>query len=116
MSAEVSGRPAAVQDAIAGMVDDLERAAHLELLSPLLSPGPARTGGNLSGGRRRKHFLVHPVDGQVHWYRPLAEVLGTGWDCYGLQMSPADPASGPPMVQGPRTTTFTPWDCPEHRS
>ncbi|MFJ8752105.1 amino acid adenylation domain-containing protein [Streptomyces sp. NPDC102441] len=74
--------PGSVEDAAARMVEVLERAALLEPLSPT----PARPAG-----KRRPHFLVHPVDGQVHWYGPLAHALGSGWDCYGLR---ADPPEG----------------------
>lgn len=74
--------PGAVEDAAARMVEDLERAARLESLSPAPAARPV--------GKRRQHFLVHPVDGQVHWYGPLAEALGAGWDCYGLRADPPE--------------------------
>ncbi|WP_086801011.1 non-ribosomal peptide synthetase [Streptomyces caniscabiei] len=32
----------------------------------------------------RTLFMIHPVDGRVDWYMPLAGALGRGWDCYGL--------------------------------
>ncbi|MEV8333896.1 amino acid adenylation domain-containing protein [Streptomyces niveus] len=79
--------PGAVEDAAARMAEALERAARLEPLSP--APIPARPGE-----KRQRHFLVHPVDGQVHWYRPLADALGTGWDCYGLRADPPDGQAG----------------------
>ncbi|MFJ4689637.1 thioesterase domain-containing protein [Streptomyces sp. NPDC088789] len=58
------------------MTGALERAAFTEPLSPARAGVP---------GRRRPHALVHPVDGQVHWYGPLAWALGPGWSCYGLR-------------------------------
>ncbi|MFD7866026.1 amino acid adenylation domain-containing protein [Streptomyces sp. NPDC059783] len=104
--------PGAIEAAATRMVDELERAARLEPLSP----APSRPGA-----RRRPHFLVHPVDGQVHWYSPLADALGTGWDCYGLRADPSqDQAADVPslasryveriqQVQKPGPFTLTGW-------
>lgn len=67
-----------VDTACARLREDLERIARLE---PLTTPPPHGTGEG-----RRPHFLVHPVDGQVHWYAALAQSLGrAGWDSYGLR-------------------------------
>ncbi|MFD7122721.1 MULTISPECIES: non-ribosomal peptide synthetase [Streptomyces] len=32
----------------------------------------------------RTLFLIHPVDGRIDWYQPMASLLGRDWDCYGL--------------------------------
>ncbi|MFI0742760.1 condensation domain-containing protein [Streptomyces sp. NPDC021100] len=41
----------------------------------------------------RPHFFIHPVDGQVHHFQPLARALGiVGWDCYGLHAEPTGEA------------------------
>uniref|UniRef100_UPI003F4957C1 amino acid adenylation domain-containing protein n=1 Tax=Streptomyces chartreusis TaxID=1969 RepID=UPI003F4957C1 len=69
--------PGTAEQAAARMLSAVEDAARVV---PLV-PAPA-------GGGARPHFLVHPVDGRVDCYRPLAGVLApAGWDCYGL---PAD--------------------------
>jgi amino acid adenylation domain-containing protein len=69
--------PGTAQQAGSRMIAALEDAARLV---PLAAP-PA-------GLRARPHFVVHPVDGRVDCYRPLAEALApAGWECFGL---PAD--------------------------
>ncbi|MET9393770.1 amino acid adenylation domain-containing protein [Streptomyces sp. NPDC006624] len=76
--------PGTAEQAAARMLGALEEAARLVPLAP-----------PLDGAGARPHFLVHPVDGRVDCYRPLAETLNTaGWDCYGL-----------PAVTGPDAAT-----------
>ncbi|MFM9452274.1 amino acid adenylation domain-containing protein [Streptomyces europaeiscabiei] len=66
-----------LEQAAARMLGAVEDAARVVPLAP----APARPGA-------RPHFLVHPVDGRLDCYRPLAAALNTaGWGCYGL---PAD--------------------------
>ncbi|MCZ1012220.1 thioesterase domain-containing protein [Streptomyces lydicus] len=68
--------PGAIDAASGHIRDELERTARVE---------PLNTRPYGIGRSRRRHFLVHPVDGQVHWYIPLAQTLGrVGWDSYGL--------------------------------
>ncbi|WP_331728518.1 amino acid adenylation domain-containing protein [Streptomyces sp. NBC_00158] len=52
---------------------EMERAARMVPLSTAPVDRPART-----------LFMIHPVDGRIDWYAPMAGVLGRGWDCYGL--------------------------------
>ncbi|MEU4038507.1 amino acid adenylation domain-containing protein [Streptomyces collinus] len=52
---------------------EMERAARMVPLTAAPVDRPART-----------LFMIHPVDGRIDWYAPMARVLGRGWDCYGL--------------------------------
>lgn len=52
---------------------EVESAARMIPLTGAPVDRPART-----------LFMIHPVDGRVDWYAPMAGVLGRGWDCYGL--------------------------------
>ncbi|AKJ15917.1 hypothetical protein ABB07_39630 (plasmid) [Streptomyces incarnatus] len=52
---------------------EVERAARIVPLTTAPVDRPART-----------LFMIHPVDGRIDWYAPIAGVLGRGWDCYGL--------------------------------
>ncbi|WP_030160178.1 non-ribosomal peptide synthetase [Streptomyces sp. NRRL S-244] len=52
---------------------EVENAARMVPLTTAPVDHPART-----------LFMIHPVDGRIDWYAPMAGVLGRGWDCYGL--------------------------------
>ncbi|MFI5668039.1 amino acid adenylation domain-containing protein [Streptomyces sp. NPDC051704] len=52
---------------------EVERAARIVPLTTAPVDRPART-----------LFMIHPVDGRIDWYAPMAGVLGRAWDCYGL--------------------------------
>ncbi|WP_436498590.1 amino acid adenylation domain-containing protein [Actinokineospora sp. HUAS TT18] len=62
-----------VESALDAMVDALEGAASTVAL---VDSGPAE-----------HHFLVHPVDGTVGWYRDLAAAVGHRWRCVGFAQS-----------------------------
>ncbi|MEV4872802.1 condensation domain-containing protein [Streptomyces syringium] len=72
-----------------GAIDEVCKRLRTELDD---ATGLVPLGGRPLPGAR-PHFLVHPVDGQVHHFQPLARALGTsGWDCYGLHAEPTDEA------------------------
>lgn len=52
---------------------EVENAARMVPLTPAPIARPSRT-----------LFLIHPVDGRIDWYTPLAGALGRDWDCYGV--------------------------------
>jgi amino acid adenylation domain-containing protein len=79
------------------MRDALDLLAGVEPLTDTPAPGA------------RPLFLVHPVDGDTHWYRPLAQALGSGWGCYGLR------ANNPPGPQASLSTMATRYLAQVHR-
>lgn len=54
-------------------------AAELETAARTI---PLTAAPTASGARTL--FAIHPVDGRIDWYMPLADALGQSWDCYGL--------------------------------
>jgi amino acid adenylation domain-containing protein/non-ribosomal peptide synthase protein (TIGR01720 family) len=86
--------PSVIEAACASILQELQ---HLAQLTPVTSR-PAVAGAT-------RHFLVHPVDGQVHHYAPLVDALGPTWDCHGLRAD--NPTATGVLRQSPAASATT---------